>query len=95
MSEGNGNGNGVPHLIVNRAEVVTHGCIACGKDFAVNPTGERALTASVGEANDTYMFCAQCGDSIMGHLQADKVRERYGWDWLIPLRGAALNGASH
>jgi hypothetical protein len=28
----------------------------------------------------------------MGHLQVDGVRSRYGWDWLIPLRGAALNG---
>ena len=90
MSEGNG--HAVPHLIVNRAEVVTEGCKACGNAFAANPTGERALTASVGPANDTYMFCAPCGDSIMGHLQTDGVRQRYGWDWLIPLRGAPLNG---
>jgi hypothetical protein len=92
MSEGNG--RAVPHLIVNKAEVVTDGCKACGNAFAANPTGERALTATVGQANDTYMFCAQCGDSIMGHLQADGVRQRYGWDWLIPLRGAPLNGST-
>src|ERR1700687_4282713 len=85
----------VPHLIVNRAQVVSEGCSACGKVFASTHTGERALTAVIGQDNTTYMFCAQCGDSIMGRVQADGVRQRYVWDWAIPLKGTplALNGS--
>jgi hypothetical protein len=82
----------VPHLIVNRAEVVLEGCSACGNGFAANPQGERALTAVVGD-NNAYMFCAHCGDAIMGHVQSDSVRQRYAWDWVVPLKGAPmLNG---
>jgi len=83
--------NVVPHLIVNRAQVVSDGCSACGKMFSSAHTGERALTALVGQDNSTYMFCAQCGDAIMGRVQADGVRQRYVWDWAVPLKGSPLN----
>ncbi len=94
MSEGNG--HMVPHLIVNRAQVVSDGCGACGKEFASAPTGDRTLSAAVGQDNSTYMFCAQCGDSIMGRVQADAARQHYSWDWAVPLRGGPLgqNGKS-
>jgi len=90
------NGMAVPHLIVNRAQVVTEGCSACGKMFAAAHGGERALSALIGQENTTYMFCASCGDSIMGRVQADGVRQRYVWDWAVPLKGAPLhqNGAA-
>lgn len=87
------NGLVVPHLIVNRAQVVSGGCSACGKEFGSSHTGDRALSAAVGQDNITYMFCASCGDFIMGRVQADSVRERYVWDWAIPLRGS-LGGTS-
>ena len=78
------------HLIVNRAEVISDGCQACGNGFASGPAGERALTAIVGPDKSAYMFCASCGDAIMGHVQADVVRQRYAWDWVIPVKGAPL-----
>ena len=78
------------HLIVNRAEVVTDGCTACGQNFASDPMGQRALSASVLPEDKTYVFCANCGDSIMSHLQADAVRGRYTWDWAVLLRGRPL-----
>jgi hypothetical protein len=90
MPEASAN-NVVPHLIVNRAQVVSEGCSACGKVFASNHAGERALTAVIGQDNITYMFCAPCGDAIMGRVQADGVRQRYVWDWAVPLRGSPLN----
>ena len=77
----------VEHLIVNRAEVVSEGCSACGQNFASDPPGARALSAAVEPDNRIYVFCAPCGDSIMVHLQADAVRKRYEWDWVVPLRG--------
>lgn len=90
MSEATTN-NMIPHLIVNRAQVVSDGCSACGTAFAANHAGERALTALIGQDNSTYMFCAKCGDSIMGRVQADGVRQRYVWDWAVPLKGSPLN----
>jgi hypothetical protein len=81
----------VPHLIVNRAEVISDGCSACGKVFASGHVGERALTAVIGQSSVTYLFCAQCGDAIMGRVQADGIRQRYAWDWAIPLKGNPLN----
>ena len=80
------NGLVVPHLIINRAQVISGGCSACGRDFGNSHNGERALSAAVG-GNDVYLFCAECGDFIMGRVQADAARERYVWDWAIPLRG--------
>lgn len=85
------NGLTVPHLIVNRAQVVSDGCVACGKEFASAPTGERTLSAAVGNDNSTYMFCAPCGDAIMGRVQADAARQHYSWDWAIPLKGGPLS----
>ena len=85
-----GNGFIVPHLIVNRAQVVTDGCVACGREFASSPSGERTLSAAVGNNNSTYMFCAPCGDAIMGRVQIDAVRQRYTWDWAVPLKGNPL-----
>ena len=79
------------HLIVNRAEIVSQGCCACGHDFGTNPTGTRALSAAVGRDNETYVFCASCGDSVMAHVQ-DAVLQRYVWDWTVPLRGKPLGG---
>jgi hypothetical protein len=88
------NGAMVPHLIVNRAEVVSDGCVACGKEFASVPTGERTLSAAVGQENTTYMFCAGCGDSIMGRVQLDSARQHYSWDWAVPLRGSPLGNGN-
>ena len=90
MPEASAN-NMVPHLIVNRAQVVSDGCSACGSAFAAGHAGERALTALIGQDNNTYMFCAKCGDAIMGRVQADGVRQRYVWDWAVPLKGTPLN----
>jgi hypothetical protein len=93
------NGFAVPHLIVNRAQVVSGGCSACGKQFGTGHNGDRALGAAIGQET-VYMFCAECGDFIMGRVQSDAVRERYVWDWAIPLRGSvgvaatnSVNGA--
>ena len=83
------NGQAVRHLIVNRAQVVAGGCSACGKEFGPTHTGQRALAAAVGQDNFTYMFCADCGDFIMGRVQTDRVRGHYVWDWAIPLRGSS------
>jgi len=85
------NGSALRYLIVNRAEVVSEGCSACGQGFASDPPGERALGATVGPNNAMYMFCAGCGEGIMGHLEAEAVRQRYVWDWTVPLRGKSLN----
>lgn len=84
------NGSAVRYLIVNRAEVVSEGCSACGQGFASDPPGERALGATVAPDNGMYMFCAGCGEAIMSHLQADAVRQNYAWDWTMPLRGKPL-----
>jgi hypothetical protein len=40
------------------------------------------------------MFCAGCGQSIMEHFQTDAVRQRYAWDWTVPLRGKPLKNDS-
>jgi hypothetical protein len=85
-----GNVSAVVYLIVNRAEVVSEGCTACGQGFASEPDGARALSAAVGADNATYMFCAACGESIMSHLQTESVRQHYAWDWTVPLRGKPL-----
>jgi hypothetical protein len=77
-------------LIVNRAEVVSAGCSACGQGFASEGLGARALGVTVGPVNKTYMFCAGCGEAIMEHLQTDKVHRSYAWDWTVPLRGKPL-----
>jgi len=84
---GEANGRGVPHLIVNRAQVTSGGCSACSKELGATRTGQRALAAAVGPENDTYIFCTECGDFIMGRVQADAVRAHYVWDWAIPLKG--------
>jgi hypothetical protein len=80
-------GLAVPHLIVNRAQVVAGGCSACGKEFGAGQGGRRALAAAVGEGTISYMFCSECGDLIMGRVRSDGVKERYIWDWAIALRG--------
>ena len=85
------NGHMVPHLIVNRAQVVSEGCCACGKEFASAPSGDRTLSAVVGQDNSTYMFCAQCGDSIMGRVHAEAAKQHYAWDWAVPLKGSPLS----
>jgi hypothetical protein len=86
----NGNGPALRYLIVNRAEVTSAGCSACGQGFASEAPGAGALSVTVGPVSGTYMFCAGCGDSIMQHLHADAVRQCHGWDWMVPLRGKAL-----
>ena len=60
------------------------------KGIRFRSTGERTLSAAVGQENATYMFCAQCGDSIMGRVQADAARQHYSWDWAVPLKGKPL-----
>src|SRR2546429_2191147 len=34
-----------PCLIVNRVEIITEGCSACGQTFASEPTGDKTLVA--------------------------------------------------
>jgi len=85
-----GNGKVFEHLLVNRAELISDGCSACGQNFASDPPGARALNASVEPDDRTYVFCGSCGDLIMMHLEADAVRKRYTWDWVVPLRGKPL-----
>jgi hypothetical protein len=75
-------------LMVNRVEVLDQaGCSACGREFSTNPIGEKALVLSVGNAGHTYFFCGTCGDNIMGRVESDQAKQRYLWDWAIPLRG--------
>ena len=89
------NGSELNFLVVNRAEVASQGCSACGNAFTFEPGGAPALSAAVGANSATYLFCAGCGESIMSHLQIDAARQHYLWDWTIPLRGKPLetNGA--
>ena len=77
----------VEHLLVNRIEVMGDRCSACGKEFTSNPAGAHVLSATVEPHHGTYIFCESCGDSIMNHVLTDAVRERYAWDWTVPLRG--------
>ena len=84
MSDGN---RLFEHLIVNRVQLVHGGCSACGQNLAFEPPGGRALTVSLQSDTEPYIFCASCGDSIMLHLKSDEFRSRYGWDWVVPLRG--------
>ncbi len=84
------NGSGARYLIVNRAEIVSQGCNACGQGFGSEPPGARALSVTMGPGNGTYLFCGGCGDAIMEHLHIDTVRQRYCWDWTVPLRGRPL-----
>jgi hypothetical protein len=75
----------IEHLMINRAEIVSEGCRACGKTFATDPAGTRALSVVLGPDRKTFVFCAACGEAIMNRLQTDAVREHYGWDWVVPL----------
>lgn len=72
-------------LIVNRAEIVSDGCRACGQSFGSDPAGVRALSVVIGPDSKTCVFCAPCGESIMNRIQTDSVRQRYEWDWMVPL----------
>jgi hypothetical protein len=86
--------NGTQHnefLIINRAEVLSATCSACGARFATNSTGDKTLIAIVGEGKRTFFFCAPCGDNIMGRVQVEDARGHYGWDWAVPVR----NGTPH
>jgi len=78
------------YLLVNRVEILAKaGCSACGSEFSTEPVGQKALLLSVGDAGRIYFFCAHCGDNILSHVESDDARKRYGWDWAVPLRGAA------
>ena len=82
-------------LIVNRAEIVSHGCSACGENLAADAQGARTLSALVEPDNTVYIFCAGCGDSIMSHVTADAARDKYSWDWAVPLRGRPIPSPNH
>jgi hypothetical protein len=86
---------GVEHLVVNRAEIVSEGCRACGQNFTWDPAGTRALSVELSPGGKTCVFCAACGDTIMSHLEAEAVRQRYGWDWVLPLYSAQANPNGH
>jgi len=90
------NGEASPaFLLVNRVEVISECCDACGNGFASNPAGEKALIASVGSQNRVLRFCSPCGDNINSRIQSEEARARYVWDWAIPLkdgRGLTHNG---
>jgi hypothetical protein len=79
------NFSSIEHLVVNRAEITSEGCRACGRSFACAPAGARALSVAVGQDSQICVFCVACGERIMKHLQASAARQRYGWDWLVPL----------
>jgi hypothetical protein len=72
-------------LVVNRAQVVMSDCAVCGDGFASTSVGERLFVAKVTEAV-CYLFCANCGDQIISHVQSQEAAKHYGWDWAIPLR---------
>ena len=74
------------HLVVNRVEVLTGNCNACGQGFASTPLGERALVAMVHGTERPFFFCASCGDNIMGRIQSEEARKNYVWDWMVPLK---------
>ena len=75
----------IEHLVVNRGEVVSKGCTACGQRFAPDPRGVRALSVASAPDNKVYVFCQPCGDSILGHLGTAAARQRYEWDWVVRL----------
>jgi hypothetical protein len=79
------NSSAVEHLMVNRVEIVSEGCRACGQGFPMDPAGVRALSVVVGSNSKPYVFCAPCGDAIMNRLQPDTASQRYQWDWVVPL----------
>ncbi len=54
----------------------------------------RVLSAMVGPENSIYVFCAECGDFIMGRLQSGHPPGHYIWDWAVPLRGN-VKGRGH
>ena len=88
------NGHEVPHLIVNRAQVSSSECCSCGGNFGATKGGGRVLSTMVEPQNSIYVFCAPCGDLIMGRLRSEHPREHYLWDWAVPLRGN-VEGRGH
>jgi hypothetical protein len=75
------------YLFVNRVEVLPHAfCSACGREFTVNPMGEKTLVLALGNARRCYFFCATCGDNIVGRVESEDARKRYVWDWTVPIR---------
>jgi hypothetical protein len=74
------------YLVINRVEVLTSKCGACGEGFAPNPVGERVLIAAVSGTERPLFFCASCGDNIMGRIQSDEPKKHYLWDWAVPLK---------
>jgi len=83
-------------LIVNRVEVLERaGCSACGRDFTANPMGEKTLVLIFeGNGGRTFFFCGTCGDNIVGRIESEDARKRYLWDWAVPLRDQARQGAA-
>jgi hypothetical protein len=80
-------------LIVNRVEILDmSGCSACGHEFTSNPAGEKALVLSLGNSERVYFFCAGCGDNIKGRAESEVAKQRYVWDWAIPLRASERGG---
>src|SRR5579872_1374069 len=73
------------YLVINCAEILQSDCASCGERFASTMSGEKLLVVNVTEAEPLH-FCAKCGENIMTRVQSDTVRERYSWDWAIPLR---------
>lgn len=74
------------YLVVNRVEVLTRNCNACGHGFATTPQGEKALIATVPGSERPLFFCSSCGDNIMGRIQSEEPRKHYVWDWIVPLQ---------
>ena len=78
----------IKHLMVNRMAVLSDRCSACGKEFPSNVAAVRALSATFAPSDRIHVFCAVCGDSILAHVMNDAIRQRYVWDWVVPLHGA-------
>lgn len=72
------------YLAINRVQVLTRNCDACGECFASSPTGRKVLVAVALDIRPCFL-CASCGDSILRRSNSQVVRNRFAWDWAVPL----------
>ncbi len=75
---------GQTYLAVNRVQVLTGNCEACGECFASSPIGRKVLVAVARDIPPCF-FCARCGESILGRTKSQVVRNHFAWDWAVPL----------
>ena len=68
-----------PRRILSCAVVVTERCSGCGQQLVTLGEDAQVLSAAVGTKGGTYIFCAACGNAIMGHVEVDAARQAYAW----------------